>query len=286
MPNSTEASKWFEKLPESEGDTQVRMLLITKLPSPPLFLAALSVKFAGRVRFGLLQVVEELFIKILFNLNIYNLSQVKNKDEEEVAKAKLGVKDRAAYVLSTPQGSYHYGFGREEHLDFKTMHNFLRAVQPEANDALLVSLALCQLLAMIKAAPKRSLLGCLLTILAHNLALLAAWLAILTLSRYVFPLFCKLHYSLIEKFHSAGLHFWLVPSPRPFLVWAAGRLFQSLVCGWGPTSICWLATPWCSWSHCSSFLELCATCSWSSPRRALATAGEFSVSFCPAKRQP
>jgi len=56
LPNSTEASKWFEKSPDPDGDTQVRMLLITKLSSPPLFLAALSVKFAGRVRFGLLQV--------------------------------------------------------------------------------------------------------------------------------------------------------------------------------------------------------------------------------------
>jgi hypothetical protein len=125
-------------------------------------------------------------LEIFEDFLIKKLLQVRNKEEEEAAKSKLGVKDRAAYVLSTPQGSYHYGYGREEHLDFKTMHNFLRAVQPEANDALLVSLALCQLLAMIRAAPKRSLLGCLLTILAHNLALLAAWLAILTLSRYAF----------------------------------------------------------------------------------------------------
>jgi len=102
-----------------------------------------------------------------------------------VTRNKLGVKERTSYLLATPQGSYQYGSGREEHLDFKTMHNFLRAVQPEANDALLVSLALCQLLAVIRAATKRSLLGCLLTILAHNLALLAAWLAILTVSRQV-----------------------------------------------------------------------------------------------------
>ncbi|CAB3361010.1 Hypothetical predicted protein [Cloeon dipterum] len=166
LQNVSEATQWVESASKSESDSQVRLLLFTKLSSPPLFLAALSVKFAGRVRFGLLQ--------------------VKNKEDEDVVKSSLGIKSRTTYLLSTPQGSYIYGSGREEHLDFKTMHNFLRAVQPEANDALLVSLALCQLLAVLRAATKRSLLGCLLTILAHNLALLAAWLAILTLSRVPF----------------------------------------------------------------------------------------------------
>ncbi|XP_059482487.1 E3 ubiquitin-protein ligase RNF103-like isoform X2 [Neocloeon triangulifer] len=166
LQNVSEAASWAEAAAKPEADGQVRLLLITKLSSPPLFLAALSVKFAGRVRFGMLQ--------------------VKNKEEEDEAKSSLGAKDRTTYLVSTPQGSYMYGYGREEHLDFKTMHNFLRAVQPEANDALLVSLALCQLLAVLRAATKRSLLGCLLTILAHNLALLAAWLAILTLSRAPF----------------------------------------------------------------------------------------------------
>jgi hypothetical protein len=56
LPNTTEATKWLEMASGNEMDSQVRMLLITKLSSPPLFLAALSVKFAGRVRFGLLQV--------------------------------------------------------------------------------------------------------------------------------------------------------------------------------------------------------------------------------------
>lgn len=148
--------------PGTEVSNQVRVLLVAQLARPPLFLAALSVKFAGRVRFGLLRV---------------------GKGEEETLQKELGVSKLPAYLISTPQGSHTYSSGREEHFDFKSMLSFLRSVQPEANDALLLSLFICQLLAFLRAAIKRSYLAMAFTFLSHNLALLAAWLALISLGR-------------------------------------------------------------------------------------------------------
>lgn len=138
------------------------MLLVAQLARPPLFLAALSVKFAGRIRFGLLRV---------------------GKGEEENIRKELGVSDLPAYLISTPQGSHKYGSGREQHLDFKSMLTFLRTVQPEANDALILSLIICQLLSFLRIATKRTLFGMMLSFLTHNLAFLAIWLIIISLGR-------------------------------------------------------------------------------------------------------
>lgn len=141
---------------------QVRVLLVAQLARPPLFLAALSVKFAGRIRFGLLRV---------------------GKGEEENIRKELGVSQLPAYLISTPQGSHKYGSGREEHLDFKSMLTILRTVQPEANDALILSLLICELLSFLRIATKRSCLAMMLSFFKHNLAFLAIWLIIISLGR-------------------------------------------------------------------------------------------------------
>ncbi|KAF4524137.1 hypothetical protein B566_EDAN012140 [Ephemera danica] len=164
LPSASAASAWLSPQPKDtlEQSNQVRVLLAAGLSRPPLFLAALSVKFAGRIRFGLLKVT---------------------KEEEAKAKKELGVSKLPAYLVSTPQGNHTYSSGREEHIEFKSMLSFLRTVQPEANDALLLSLFVCQFLALVHLATKRSILAMAFTFFLHNIVLLTAWLILISLGR-------------------------------------------------------------------------------------------------------
>nr|CAD7461735.1 unnamed protein product [Timema tahoe] len=105
----------------------IKVLLLTHLLHPPLFLAALSIKFTGRIKFGMLSV---------------------KRDELEMVKKKLKLSDHhvPSYMIITPEKKVVYGRRRFEHFNFDSMNLFLKTVQPEMNDVFLCSLALVNLL--------------------------------------------------------------------------------------------------------------------------------------------
>lgn len=109
----------------------VKVLLLTHLLHPPLFLAALSIKFTGRIKFGMFSV---------------------RKEDSEAVRKKLKLLDHRipSYIIITPEQKIAYGRRRFEHFNFASMNLFLRAVQPEMNDVFLCSLVLVNMLASLQ----------------------------------------------------------------------------------------------------------------------------------------
>ena len=117
---------------ESASRSQdVKVLLLTHLLHPPLFLAALSIKFTGRIKFGMFSV---------------------KKEDSEAVKKKLKLLDHRipSYIIVTPERKVIYGRKRFEHFNFGSMNLFLRAVHPEMNDVFLCSLVLVNMLVCLQ----------------------------------------------------------------------------------------------------------------------------------------
>ncbi|XP_046385608.1 E3 ubiquitin-protein ligase RNF103-like [Ischnura elegans] len=148
----------------------VRVLLVTHLLHPPLFLAALSIKFTGRIRFGVLMV---------------------RKEDKETVKKRLGLSRVPSYLVTTPEHTVVYGSRPREHFNVGSMNAFLRAIHPETNDAFLFSLALTNALVFLQLFQVsgglwRHAASCIWVLVSHNLWLFSMWLVVL--GTWHFPL--------------------------------------------------------------------------------------------------
>lgn len=115
----------------SANSENVKVLLLTHLINPPLFLAALSIKFTGRIKFGMFSI---------------------KKEDSDALRKKLKMLDVRipSYVIITPERTVVYGRRRSEHFNFASMNLFLRTVQPEMNDVFLCSLLLVNMLVILQ----------------------------------------------------------------------------------------------------------------------------------------
>lgn len=115
----------------SANSDNVKVLLLTHLINPPLFLAALSIKFTGRIKFGMFSI---------------------KKEDSDALRKKLKMLDLRipSYVIITPERTVVYGRRRSEHFNFASMNLFLRTVHPEMNDVFLCSLLLVNMLVMLQ----------------------------------------------------------------------------------------------------------------------------------------
>ena len=115
----------------SANSENVKVLLLTHLINPPLFLAALSIKFTGRIKFGMFSV---------------------KKEDSDGLRKKLKMLDLRipSYVIITPERTVVYGRRRSEHFNFASMNLFLRTVHPEMNDVFLCSLFLVNMLVFLQ----------------------------------------------------------------------------------------------------------------------------------------
>lgn len=154
----------------SSSLSDVKVLLFTHLIHPPLFLAALSIKFTGRIKFGMFTV---------------------KKDESDSIKKKVG--RMPSYVIITPEGVTVYGQKKGEHFNFKSMNTFLRSVQPEINDIFICSLFLVNMVVLLQILQVsvdfwwKRVVGTLWIIVSHNLFLFWVWIFIFGIRRW--PLF-------------------------------------------------------------------------------------------------
>lgn len=149
---------------------EVKVLLLTHLLQPPLFLAALSIKFTGRVKFGIFS--------------------VKRNDPETAKKLKQMDVEVPSYVVITPEKKVIYGRRKFEHFNFNSMNRFLRAVQPEMNDVFLFSLSFVNILVILQVFQVSGhmrwkkiaqLVWCLVS---YNFWLFVSWLVILAIYRF------------------------------------------------------------------------------------------------------
>ncbi|KAL1122763.1 hypothetical protein AAG570_003090, partial [Ranatra chinensis] len=139
------------------GNAGIKVLLLTHLLHPPLFLAALSIKFTGRMTFGIFS--------------------VKKEDSGRLGKVP-------AYLVVTPEKTVVYGRRKMEHFNLRSMNTFLATIQPETNDVFLFSLLLVNMFAAMYAlqGPFESwwrLAVAVWDMVVCNLALFAVWLTAL-----------------------------------------------------------------------------------------------------------
>lgn len=158
---------------KSEGaeSASVRVLLLSHLLQPPLFLAALSIKFTGRVHFGMFT--------------------VKKEDTEAVRKRlRLNDKKLPIYLVVTPEKKIVYGSKKLEYFNMWSMNVFLRGIQPETNDIFLCSLLLVNMLVGVTICLTSTRFWwkwaayCLWALVKYNLWLFTAWLICLAMTRF------------------------------------------------------------------------------------------------------
>lgn len=219
-------SEWFgeDEAAVNAQNGEVRVLLLTHLLHPPLFLAALSVKFTGRIKFGVFT--------------------VKKQDAETVRK-KLGLSDQKipAYIVMTPERTVVYGRRKFEHFNYGAMNLFLRTIQPETNDVFLCSLVLVNMLVsirMFQVSVKmwwKHLAQCVWTLVSYNLWLFAIWLLILAVYRFcVIGFFLDLALILVRELNltevaaAARSDLWLM-CQRPYMVMGSLLVYLVAVAG-------------------------------------------------------
>jgi len=115
----------------STNSENVKVLLLTDQMYPPLFFAALSTKFNGRIKFGMF------YIK---------------KENSDALRKKLKMLDLQipSYIIITPERTVVYGRRQSEHFNFASMNLFLRTVHPEMYDVFLCSLVLANMLVFLR----------------------------------------------------------------------------------------------------------------------------------------
>ncbi|XP_075221949.1 E3 ubiquitin-protein ligase RNF103-like [Lycorma delicatula] len=166
----TDSSSKSSRSSNDLSSSEVKVLLLTHLIHPPLFLAALSIKFTGRIKFG------------MFTLK---------KDESESLKKRVG--RTPSYVITTPEGVTIYGQRKGEHFNFKSMNTFLRSIQPEINDIFLCSLLFVNMIVLLQILQVsvdlwwKKIVSTLWIIVSHNLFLFWVWIFVFGIRRW--PLF-------------------------------------------------------------------------------------------------
>lgn len=120
----------WQDFSKSSLDPEVRTVLFTKLNSAPLFYSALSVKFPGRVKFGLVS------LKTDHTFNKF-WKQILGKEQ---------FSDVPTYVTYTVEKNYTYGLQPGELYTFPSMEQFLKFLYPCLNDIFIVSFCVANFL--------------------------------------------------------------------------------------------------------------------------------------------
>ncbi|XP_059144743.1 E3 ubiquitin-protein ligase RNF103-like [Physella acuta] len=103
-------------------EPQVRAVLFTRARSAPLFYSALTVKFPGRVKFG-----------------IVSLPNDEIHDQWKHALREEKIDKLPAYVIYCAEKAYRYGGEFGEQYSFISMEQFLKFLYPCLNDVFIVS---------------------------------------------------------------------------------------------------------------------------------------------------
>ena len=154
---------WFNFSDESQ--TQLRIIIFSAMNIPPMFLSVLSVKYTGRVHFGMVDT---------------------NTKVGKSIKRKTRLKRVPCYKILMPERNLTFGKRSGEYLNYDSMALFLRTLQPEVNDMFLLSLVLLNVMCWLEfAVVSGSIyrrLGSLLWLLGKwNCLLILLWLPVLAM---------------------------------------------------------------------------------------------------------
>uniref|UniRef100_A0A1B6CX40 Uncharacterized protein n=1 Tax=Clastoptera arizonana TaxID=38151 RepID=A0A1B6CX40_9HEMI len=123
---------WLQSRNNNNNTTEhfqdIKVLLLTHLLHPPLFLAALSIKFTGRIKFGMFSV---------------------KKEDSEALNKRLSL-HTPSYLVITPERTIVYGQRQGEHFHYWAMNALLRIIQPEMNDVFICSLLIFNMMASLQ----------------------------------------------------------------------------------------------------------------------------------------
>lgn len=147
-------------------DPEIHAVLFTESFSAPLFYSALSVKFPGRVKFGLVL--------------------IKSSDAHYTYwKHVLGAeKILPAYVIYTAEKNYTYGMRPGEQYIFSSMERFLKFLYPCLNDVFITSFCVANILSWFElflsnCSVLRRLRKFIWCMFKYNIAVIMLWLPII-----------------------------------------------------------------------------------------------------------
>lgn len=154
----------------------VRVFLLSSLMVPPMFFSALSVKFSGRVKFGIIdneskekqEMVELITTKVLHEAGTID-----------------SLKIRTSYFFATPEEVRRFGSKHGEHYNYKSLFSSLQSMHPEANDVfkfslIIISVASCfDFVFFSHLSLYKIVIGALWSLFKWNLILIFCWMAML-----------------------------------------------------------------------------------------------------------
>ncbi|KAL8572682.1 hypothetical protein ACOMHN_049811 [Nucella lapillus] len=149
-------------------ESEVRALLFTNQDSIPMFFSALSVKFPGRVRFG---VVSD------------DHGSALNWAETVLPGKNLSL---PLYVLLTSEGPYMYGKNQGDCLTFNSMETLLKFLHPCLNDIFIFSFLMANMVSMLEFFIAQGGVGrrsrrCLWCVVKYNAAVIMLWLPLIAI---------------------------------------------------------------------------------------------------------
>ncbi|RUS87033.1 hypothetical protein EGW08_005186 [Elysia chlorotica] len=127
-------TQWQHVGSKSHLEPEVRVVLFTTRETTPLFFSALSVKFPGRVKFGLVSLDP-------FNRNLSRWQKFLNHSN---------ITELPAYIVYTAESNYTYGIRHGEPYSFLGMEIFLKSLYPCLNDIFIISFCLANAISWLE----------------------------------------------------------------------------------------------------------------------------------------
>ncbi|KAL1460999.1 hypothetical protein WDU94_012932 [Cyamophila willieti] len=136
-----------EWLTHTQSDDGVRVVLFSHLIHTPLFFAALSIKFTGRIKFGIFSLKKD-------EDDSVNADSVSSRGSSSSVRTHLlnqhKISSLPTYLVISPHGKHSYGSLPGEHFNLLRMNLLLKAIVPEMNDMFIVALVLTNMLTVLQ----------------------------------------------------------------------------------------------------------------------------------------
>lgn len=144
--------------------------MVSRLSQVPLFYSALSVRFPGRIRFGVTSK------EVLIKSNAWKL---------------LPEKENLTYFIITKERIFKYGTKSSESISFQSMETYLKSLYPSLNDIFILTLFICNSLTLfeiclVQGSFLKRIIMLLYCAIKYNIVLILVWMGLLTLFQIPF----------------------------------------------------------------------------------------------------
>lgn len=151
-------------------DPEIRIIMVSKHSQVPLFYSALSVRFPGRIRFGVTSK------EVLIRSNAWKI---------------LREKKNLTYFIITKEKIFQYGMTPSESITFQSMETYLKCLYPSLNDVFILTLFICNSLTifeicLIQGSFVKRIVMLLYCAIKYNIVLILLWMGLLTLFQIPF----------------------------------------------------------------------------------------------------